>query len=70
MTTIRVTESGVALSQDILAQMGVIAGDNLQVIATADGLNLKKVDPVVEEQMLVSRKIMDKRHDVLRRLAE
>jgi putative addiction module antidote len=70
MTTIRVTESGVALSQDILAQMGVIAGDNLQVIATADGLNLKKVDPVVEEQMRVARQIMDKRHDVLRRLAE
>lgn len=70
MTTIRVTESGVALSQDILAQMGVIAGDSLQVIATADGLNLKKVDPVVEEQMRVARQIMDKRHDVLRRLAE
>jgi putative addiction module antidote len=70
MTVVRVTESGIALSQDILAQMGVTAGDELQIVATADGLNLKKVDPVVEEQMRVARKIMEKRHDVLRRLAE
>jgi putative addiction module antidote len=70
MTTIRVTESGIALSQDVLAQMGVRAGDDVLVIPTADGLKLEKADRVVEEQMRVARQVMDKRREVLRRLAE
>jgi putative addiction module antidote len=70
MTTALVTESGVLLSQDILAQIGARTGDELQVIAADGCISLKKLNASVEEQVEVAKRVMDKRRDVLRRLAE
>jgi hypothetical protein len=46
------------------------AGDQVEVVRTNDGLTLKKLDQVVAQQMEVAKSIMEKRRDVLRRLAE
>jgi hypothetical protein len=46
------------------------AGDQVAVVRTNDGLALKKLDQVVAQQMEVAKRIMEKRRDVLRRLAE
>ena len=70
MTTAQVTSTGISLSLAVLEQLGVREGDSLQVTETKDGLTLKKVDPIIEQQMEVARQVMADRFDVLRRLAE
>lgn len=70
MTTAQVTSTGISLPLAMLEQLGMREGDSLQVTATQDGVTLRKVDPVVEQQMAVARQVMNDRFDVLRRLAE
>lgn len=70
MTTLRVTDSGVLISPDILERLGMHTGDELHLIETGDGFNLKKTDAIVAHQMDVAKQVMEKRRDVLRRLAE
>ena len=70
MTTVRVTEAGVQLSSEMLEQFGMRAGDDLQVITTPDGINLKKVLAPPGDQLEVAKQVMDRRYEVLRRLAE
>jgi putative addiction module antidote len=74
MTTARVADWGdsiaVVFSREAMEQLGVRAGDELQVIPTQDGLNLKRRDAIIERQVEVAERVMEKRRDVLRRLAE
>jgi putative addiction module antidote len=74
MTTVRVADMGdslvVVFSKETMEQFGMRAGDELQVIAAKDGMNLRRHDAVVQRQLEVADRVMEKRHDVLRRLAE
>jgi antitoxin component of MazEF toxin-antitoxin module len=72
MITARITEidgsTVVVLSKEMLSKLGVRAGDEVEVGVAAS------TDPAtndrVVQQVAASRTIMEKRHDVLRRLAE
>ena len=74
MITARVTELGdslvVVLSKENLEQLGVGAGDEVQVGPADNGSNQSERSDVVERQLQVAERVMDKRRDVLRRLAE
>jgi putative addiction module antidote len=70
MTTALVTDTGLVIPPEVLADFGMRAGDQVAVVRTNDGLALKKLDQVVAQQMEVAKRIMEKRRDVLRRLAE
>lgn len=72
MITARVTELGgsavVVLSAEMLSELGIRAGDEVKVGA-AGPPDLNSGDGAAE-QVLAARRIMEKRYDVLRRLAE
>ena len=74
MITARVTELGdsmvVVLSKEMLERLGVGAGDEVQVGPADNGVNHSGESAVVKRQLEVAERIMDKRRDVLRRLAE
>lgn len=70
MTTARVRENGLLISPELFAPLGLRVGDSVEVVATSEGIQLKKIDSVVAEQLEVAKRVMEKRHDVLRRLAE
>ncbi|MBL4615039.1 MAG: AbrB/MazE/SpoVT family DNA-binding domain-containing protein [Magnetovibrio sp.] len=62
--------TGVILPKDILAKLGVERGDELFVVEGPDGITLSPYDPEFERQMDGARKIMKKRRNVLRALAQ
>ena len=81
MITARVTKFGdatvVVLSKEMLAQLGVRAGDEVNVGPAIDELiqafdGERKLDRQreIDQQVEVAERIMEKRRDVLRRLAE
>lgn len=74
MTTARVAEFGdsivLVMPQEMTERLGVRPGDEVQVAPTADGVSLKRQASLVEQQVTAAERIMEKRHDVLRRLAE
>lgn len=74
MTTTEITKFGdslgIVLPQEVLERLGVQPGDQVQMIATDEGVTLKPCDDTVRKQLDVAEKVMEKRHDVLRRLAE
>jgi hypothetical protein len=72
MITARITEvdgsAVVVLSKEMLAELGVRAGDEVAVgVASKNGA---PTGDRVSEQVAAAKVIMEKRHDVLRRLAE
>jgi hypothetical protein len=70
MTTARIAENGVLISTDLLKPLGLQVGDDVQVVATSDGISLRKPEAILPQQLEVAQRVMDKRRDVLRRLAE
>jgi len=70
MATTRVSENGIIITPEQIAPLGLRVGDSVEVVATSDGIQLKKIDAVVAEQLEVAKRVMEKRHEVLRRLAE
>ena len=62
--------TGVVLPKDLLERLRVSRGDELMVLETPDGIKLTAFDPEFAEKMDVAEKIMRKRRDLLRRLAE
>lgn len=70
MTTARVSENGITISPEQYAPLGLRVGDSVEVVATSEGIRLKKIDAAVAEQLEAAKRVMEKRHDVLRRLAE
>jgi bifunctional DNA-binding transcriptional regulator/antitoxin component of YhaV-PrlF toxin-antitoxin module len=70
MTTARVGENGLVISPEQIEPLGLRVGDSVEVVATSEGIQLKKIDAAVAEQLEVAKRVMEKRDDVLRRLAE
>ncbi|TWU00730.1 hypothetical protein Pla108_16820 [Botrimarina colliarenosi] len=70
MTTLRVTmiddKPAVFLPDDLAARLGVIEGSE---IVFEDGV-LRPTDDVIESQVATFKAVMERRRDVLRRLAE
>ncbi|HKK31667.1 MAG TPA: AbrB/MazE/SpoVT family DNA-binding domain-containing protein [Alphaproteobacteria bacterium] len=62
--------TGVILPKDLLERLRVSRGDELMVLETPDGIKLTAFDPEFAEKMDAAEKIMRKRRDLLRRLAE
>lgn len=74
MTTVKVRKVGnslgVVLSKEIIAKLGVDNGDDLFLIQTQNGYQITPYDPKFEEQVSVAERIMKKRRNMLRKLAE
>ena len=62
--------TGVVLPKELLERLRVSRGDELMVLETPDGIKLTPYDPEFARQMEVAEKIMRRRRDLLRRLAE
>lgn len=61
---------GVILPKEILERLRVDRGDELMVLETPDGIMLTPFDPEFARQMDVAEKIMRKRRNLLKKLAE
>jgi len=72
--TLKVTtvgnSTGVILPKELLEKLRVQRGDELMVLETPDGITLTPYDPEFSEQMDVAEKIMRKRRNLLKKLAE
>lgn len=62
--------TGVILPKDVLAHLGVVQGDGLQVVKTSEGVELRTQDPEFERQLAVAREVMQRRRKALRELAK
>jgi len=62
--------TGVILPKDVLERLRVGRGDELMVRETPDGIVLSPYDPELARQMDVAEKIMRKRRNLLKKLAE
>jgi putative addiction module antidote len=74
MTTAQVTpfgnSMGIVLPPQILQKLNVVSGDQLCLIETANGVELKRVDPELAEQLRAADQVMREDDEALRRLAE
>lgn len=61
---------GVVLPKEMLAQLRVGEGDELHVIETPDGIELRAYDPEIERQLEIARKIARRYRNTLRELAK
>lgn len=61
---------GVILPRDMLHGLQLAKGDSLFLTETADGMHLSPYDPELALQMTAAKKIMKKRRNVLRALAQ
>jgi putative addiction module antidote len=62
--------TGVVLPKDILAKLGVEQGDQLTLIDSDDGVQLKPYEADFESQMAAAREVMARRKRALRELAK
>ena len=62
--------TGVVLPKEILDRLHVGRGDELSVVETPDGIVLTPYDPELAEQMEVAERIMRRRRNLLKKLAE
>lgn len=62
--------TGVILPKEILARLRVERGDELFVVETPAGIELRKSNPEFEDQMAALRQVMRKRRSALRELAK
>ena len=73
MQQVKVTQIGnslgVVLPKDLVERLGIIRGQHLSVVETANGIELSPFDAEFEEQMRLAEEIMDKYRDTLRELA-
>ena len=74
MVTLKVTtvgnSIGVVLPKEVLTRLRVSKGDTLQVVETPDGVKLTPYDAEFAKQMDIAERVMRKRRDVLKKLAE
>ncbi len=73
-TTVKVRKVGnslgIVLSKDVVAKLGVTNGDELFLVQTPDGYQITPYDPEFAEQVSAAERIMKKRRNMLRKLAE
>ena len=62
--------TGVILPKEILARLRVEQGDQLAVVETSEGVELRAHDPEFDRQMEAARAVMDRRRRALRELAK
>lgn len=62
--------TGVVLPRELLEKLRVSRGDELMVLETPDGITLTPYDPEFDRQLEVAEKIMRRRRNLLRKLAE
>jgi len=62
--------TGVVLPKELLEKLRVQRGDELMVLETPDGITLTPFDPVFSAQMDVAEKVMRRRRNLLKKLAE
>lgn len=62
--------TGVVLPKEILALLQLRQGDQVTVVRTPAGVELRPYDADFEEQMAVARAVMDERKKALRELAK
>ena len=62
--------AGVILPKDVLARLRLEKGDELYLLETPDGIKLSAYDPALAEQMEVAEQVMQKRRNLLRKLAQ
>jgi putative addiction module antidote len=74
MTTLKVRKIGnslgVVLSKEVISRLGVESGDDLFLIKAKSGYQITPYDPEFAAQVSVAEKIMKKRRNMLRKLAE
>jgi putative addiction module antidote len=61
---------GIVLPREVLAKMGVDAGDRLSIADNPSGITLSPYDPTFEVQMVAARDVMKRRRNALRELAK
>lgn len=61
---------GVILPKEVLAKLGVEAGDSLDLSDTPEGIHIQRHDEGFAEQMEVARAVMKRRRNALRELAK
>ena len=61
---------GVVLPKDVLAKLRVGEGDDLHIVETPDGLELRPYDPALEKQLEAGRSIAKRYRNALRELAK
>lgn len=62
--------TGVILPKEVLERLRVSRGDELQVLETPNGIELTPFDAAFAEQMEVAEKVMRRRRNLLKKLAE
>ena len=62
--------AGVLLPKELLARLRVEKGESLYVAETPDGIKLMPHDPALAAQMEVAERVMRKRRNLLRKLAD
>lgn len=74
MTSVKVTtvgnSVGIVLPKEMLERLRINKGDVLQVTETPKGVELTPYNEEFAQQLDVAEKVMRKRRDVLRKLAE
>ena len=72
--TLKVVDAGenatISLPQEMLDKFGIRPGDNLQLVATENGIALTSHDAANQSQLELAERVLEERRDVLRRLAE
>ena len=63
-------QNAFVIPDDAISRVGFRKGDVIQAVESPAGLFLCKVDEETAEQLDIAMKVMDRRRDALRRLAE
>ena len=61
---------GLTLPKDLVAELGLAEGDELYVVRTPDGVELTRLDPDFEDALEVSRRVIRKYPNAMKKLAE
>ncbi|WP_376691080.1 AbrB/MazE/SpoVT family DNA-binding domain-containing protein [Wenzhouxiangella sp. EGI_FJ10409] len=62
--------TGVVLPKELLEKLRVQRGDEVMVLETPDGITLTAFDPEFSRQMDVAERVMRRRRNLLKKLAE
>jgi putative addiction module antidote len=62
--------TGIILPKELLERLRVQKGDTLHVLETPNGIELTAFDPEMARQMDVAEKVMQRRRNLLKKLAE
>jgi putative addiction module antidote len=64
------SSTGVVLPKEVLARLKIEKGDTLFLTDAPDGYRITPYDPDFERQMVLARRVMRQRRNVLRELAK